>query len=79
MKTQSASVDNPLLLSVHETARALAISERSVWTLASDGTLPCVRLGKKIVRFDRRDILAMIDARKHRGSGDKALDAISAD
>ena len=68
MKAQG-SVDSPQLLTVHEAARALAISERSVWTLASDGTLPPVRFGKAITRFDRADIVKLIETRKSRGPG----------
>ena len=34
-----------LLLSAREAARALSISERTLYTRTQDGTLPCVRLG----------------------------------
>lgn len=69
MGEESHKNANGPLLTVRQAAAALAVSERSVWTLTSDGTLPCVRLAKKIVRFDWADILKLIETRKHRGSG----------
>lgn len=60
---QSAPAD-PLLLTVTETARSLAISERHVWNLVAAGKLPRpVRLGKSS-RWVRRDIEAYIESLK---------------
>jgi excisionase family DNA binding protein len=55
-----------LLLTAPEAAKALAISERTVWQLTKDGELPVVRLGRS-VRYDRRDLLDYIEKRKGRG------------
>ncbi len=57
----------PLLLTEREVARALGVSARTVWTLADSGELAVVRLGRRIKRYDLRDIQALIDARKDRG------------
>ena len=35
-----------LLLTRRQAAQALAISERTLWTLTDSGEIPCVRLGK---------------------------------
>lgn len=52
-----------LLLTRHEAARALRISERQLWTLTNSGKLPCVRLGH-CVRYDLDDLRAYIESQK---------------
>lgn len=53
----------PLLLSARETAKALAVSERTLWTLTNEDDLPCVRfLGS--LRYDVADVRAWIASRK---------------
>ena len=58
---------SPLLLTAPEAAEALAVSMTTLSELAKDGALPKVRFGRA-VRFDRRDILALIDERKVRSA-----------
>ncbi|MCA9073677.1 MAG: helix-turn-helix domain-containing protein [Planctomycetaceae bacterium] len=41
----------PLLLKPAEAAQALSISERTLFTLTKNGTIPAVRLGRS-VRYD---------------------------
>jgi excisionase family DNA binding protein len=53
----------PLLLTARQAAAALSISERTLWQLTRDGAVRCVRLGRA-VRYDRRDLIALIDQRK---------------
>jgi len=53
----------PLLLTARQTARMLAISERSLYSLTKAGNLPAVRIGRS-VRYDPDDIRAWIDAAK---------------
>lgn len=43
------------LLTSRQTAELLAISERTLWTLTRDGTIPAVRLGRS-VRYRSIDI-----------------------
>ena len=38
----------PLLLSSSEAAKALSISERSLWTLTKTEQIPCIKLGRSI-------------------------------
>jgi excisionase family DNA binding protein len=52
-----------LLLTTPEAARALAISPRTLWTLTKRGEIPSVKIGRA-VRYDPRDLLVWIDARK---------------
>jgi len=54
-----------LLAKVHDTARALEISERTLWGLTKRGEIPCVRIGRT-VRYDPKDLADFI-ARKKRG------------
>lgn len=47
------------LLKCAEAARMLNVSSRKVWSLASEGALPKIRLGRA-VRFDVRDLEVLI-------------------
>lgn len=49
-----------LLLTVQEAARALSISERSLWTLTNEGAVQSVRIGRS-VRYAVSDLQAYID------------------
>src|SRR5262245_11999947 len=53
----------PLLVTASVAAQMLAISPRTLWSLTAAGKIPVVRLGRA-VRYDRRDLLAFIDAAK---------------
>jgi excisionase family DNA binding protein len=46
-----------------ETAQALCIGERTLWSLTHDGKIPCVRIGRS-VRYDPADIRAWIESQK---------------
>jgi len=48
------------LLKVSEVADRLGLSQRKIWSLASEGALPKVRIGAA-VRFDPRDVDALIE------------------
>ena len=63
--TPSAEFRTPLLLTATEAAKALAISESTFADLTKRGLIPSVRFGRA-VRYDRRDILTLIDERKAR-------------
>lgn len=41
---------DPLLLSPRQASRALAISERTLWSLTKSGAVPHIRIGK-LVRY----------------------------
>jgi len=56
------------LLTARQTAEALAISPRKLWSLTAGGALKCVRIGRS-VRYDRRDLIAFIDQQKREGNG----------
>jgi excisionase family DNA binding protein len=57
------SLGKQLLIIPREAAKALAISERTLWQLTKDGVIPCVRIGRS-VRYDLRDLQAWIDRHK---------------
>jgi excisionase family DNA binding protein len=65
------SLNEQLLIIPREAAKALAISERTLWQLTKDGAIPCVRIGRS-VRYDLRDLRGWID--RHKGP---ALDGAS--
>lgn len=53
------------LLTMREAAAMLGISLRKMYDLAAPaGPIPCYRLGKRITRFDKKDVQAFIDARR---------------
>jgi excisionase family DNA binding protein len=52
-----------LLLTARDAAKALAISERTLWTLTNRGDVPVVRLGRS-VRYDPDDLRAFVKRSK---------------
>jgi predicted DNA-binding transcriptional regulator AlpA len=54
------TVVEPLLLTTRQTAAMLNISTRMVWGLKKTGKLRAVQI-RRSIRYDRRDILALID------------------
>ena len=63
MTTDTATAPLTLLLDSRTAAKALSISERTLWQLSKDGEIPRVKIGRS-VRYDRRDLIAFIDGRK---------------
>lgn len=56
--------ESPLLLTTHEAARALSISERTLWSLTEPrGPIPCIRIGRA-VRYAPRDLVNWIEQQK---------------
>lgn len=51
------------LVTTKAAARWLAVSERTLWTLAQTGQIPSVRIGRA-VRFDPEDLAAFVEQRK---------------
>jgi len=62
--------DGGLLLDLHETARALRVSERTAWGLARRGEIPAVRIRRRLL-FDPADLRAYIDRHKSGGAPKK--------
>lgn len=56
----------PQLLPPRDAARAMSISERTLFTLTKRGDLPAVRIGRS-VRYDPADLQRFIDQAKTRG------------
>lgn len=52
-----------LLWTSREAAKALAVSERTLWSLTQRGDIRCVRIGRA-VRYDPTDLRAWIEACK---------------
>ncbi len=57
----------PLLMTTKQAAKALTISERTLYSLTKSGAIPAVRLGPRGVRYDPQDLRSWIDAAKNRG------------
>jgi excisionase family DNA binding protein len=55
------------LLTYRKAAKVLGVTDRTVWTLVNDGTLPAVRFGRS-VRIDPADLRAFIDRAKRGGT-----------
>lgn len=51
------------LLTYRQAAEVLGVSERSIWTLVDQGTVPAVRFGRS-VRIDPIDLRAFIERAK---------------
>lgn len=52
-----------LLMTSREAATALAVSERTLWTLTNRGEIPAVRIGRS-VRYDPHDLTRWISQLK---------------
>jgi excisionase family DNA binding protein len=50
----------PMLLTARQAARALSISERTLWSLTKSGQIPAVRIGRA-VRYDPADLRRWIN------------------
>jgi excisionase family DNA binding protein len=61
------TVSLPVLWNVREAARALSLSTVSVYRMASEGALPAVRIGGRVL-FAPMDIQAYIRSRRTRGA-----------
>jgi excisionase family DNA binding protein len=65
-ETEMVAVE-PMLLTMRETCKALALCDRTIRTLTQGGELRCVRLGRA-VRYDPADIRAWIEQNKSKPS-----------
>jgi excisionase family DNA binding protein len=54
----------PELLTVKQVAGILQVHEQTVWRYLREGTLPSVRLGRRVVRIARNDLDAFIASRR---------------
>ncbi len=68
MKTSESRSDR-LLIDVRTAARALSISERLLWSLTNDGTIPHVRLNRRVL-YSPADLQRWIDQQKKGASYD---------
>lgn len=59
---------SPLLLDAHDTARALSISERTLWGLTNRGEVPFVRIGRRVL-YDPQALRAWIGGQMSDNSG----------
>ena len=55
-----------LLLDAHETARALSISERTLWGLTNKGEIPCVRICRRVL-YCPRALQRFVDGQAGKG------------
>ena len=65
----------PVLVTAKEAAKVLAVSERTLWTLADSGGLPRVPIGPRGYRYDVADLWAWIAARKAEATAERAARA----
>ena len=54
------------LLTVPEVARLCRLSPKTIYAWEASGRIPCILIGNRI-RFDRRDVLRWLEARKKGG------------
>lgn len=53
----------PLLWSAKDSAKALAICEKTLWRMTKAGKIPCVRIGAA-VRYCPKELAAWIESQK---------------
>ncbi len=64
---QERTATEPLLMTTKQAARALTISERTLYSLTKSGAIPAVRLGPRGLRYDPADLRRWIESAKERG------------
>ena len=63
MTDPTKTTEGQLLLNARAAAAALSICERMLWQLTKEGRIHCTRIGRRVL-YDRRDLVAFIDAQK---------------
>jgi predicted DNA-binding transcriptional regulator AlpA len=53
------------LLDERAAAKLLGISPRKLWGLAAAGSIPVIKVGPRLKRYDPRDIQAFIERNRH--------------
>lgn len=53
----------PLLLNCIEASKALGICTKTLWTLTKAGSIPCVRIGVRVL-YDPLDLKRWIESQK---------------
>ena len=61
------------LMTAEQTAMALGVSPRTVWTLTQESALACVRIGRRVL-YDPADVRAFVD--RCREGGDRQLEVL---
>lgn len=62
-----ATATPKLLLRPKEAAEALAISERTLFTLTKEGKIPHVPVGERSIRYDLEDLKEYLQSQKRTG------------
>jgi len=58
---------SPLLLTRREAAQLLGVSERTLYSISSPrGTVPCVKVTDRTVRYSRAALMAWIEERSEK-------------
>ncbi len=52
-----------MLISAHDAARALSISEKTLWTMTAEKRIPCVRIGRRVL-YSPADLVTWIEQQK---------------
>ena len=63
------------LLSYAQAAKVLGVSERTVWTLVNQGSLPAVRMAQRTVRIRHSRLLDWIERQESAQPPDSAVPA----
>jgi excisionase family DNA binding protein len=61
--TEQKQTIEPLLISSMQAAKSLGICERQLFTMTKNGSIPCVRIGKRVL-YDIQDLRQWIDQQK---------------
>lgn len=60
------------LLNANEAAKMLRVSPRTIWALTQDGSLACVRIGRRVL-YDPADLRAFVDRQRQGGDRQPGL------
>jgi excisionase family DNA binding protein len=66
--------DSLLLWNARKAAKALGISDRTLWTMTKDGAIPHVPVGYRVL-YDPEDLKAWIKRQKRNGGSNSNSDS----
>jgi excisionase family DNA binding protein len=68
-QTRNEQVVEPLLLTTRQAAKALAVCEKTLWSLTKRGEIPAVRIGRA-VRYSMDELQAWVRRASEKKSAD---------
>lgn len=67
--TETTGGDRDRLLTTRQLAEILGVKPNTILAWASRGVIPCIRLTRKVIRYDRDSVMRSLDSAQRRARG----------